>query len=199
MSKPKFDPRDCQDCMWNHSNYSDAGFGKSGHCQKLEDAPPVKCALCVSLTGKRTEPEIAEHASVGIGEWVLVKRSHRTKRPWLAQVVGDGPVSDLITLKLYRPKPEKFIVVNALRALVVGPAPHSDELQAAKDIAELVNVRGRRLKVGCVQRDLADLAGVQVRTVRDAEQGRRHTHPHIRRYILEALERIEKARLSRAS
>ena len=77
MIKPKFDPNDCRECVWNHANYSDEGFAKPGHCQKLEDVPPVKCALRKCRDSVVVKEQVLE--GLQAGTWVLVRENRRSK------------------------------------------------------------------------------------------------------------------------
>lgn len=186
MAKPIFDPSDCHDCKWNHANFSDEGFAKSGHCQVLDDAPPVKCALRCPV-----KPAIAVKPSLWArGEWVLVTLSKWAKERSLGQIVGPAP-SGMLKIEIYRRRRERMELHTLSPDQVVGPAKDSDRLRCARELVELRSVRERRERLGCTQRHLAEVSGVSVMTLRSAELGERHTHKHIRRWILEALRRVE--------
>jgi DNA-binding XRE family transcriptional regulator len=184
-AKPKFDPADCRDCKWNHANFSDEGFAKSGHCQMLEDAPPVKCALrCPALA--MSKPQTARPSA---GDWVQVKLSQYAKRRSIGRVTET--TDSTVTVEVYRRRIERMEQHTLPSALIVGAAQEDDRLSCARELVELRSVRERRERLGCTQRQLAEVSGVDVGTLRSAELGDRRTHKHVRRWILEALRRVE--------
>ena len=197
MIKPKFDPNDCRECVWNQANYSDEGFAKPGHCQKLEDVPPVKCALRMCRDSAVVkEPESEE---LQAGTWVLVTETRRSKRLIVAQVIANAPPYDEVRVMAYDHKPERLFYLVVERVRVKGPAPESETLRAAKELQEIDSLRDRRKALGVTQRDFAELVGVGMGAVRDAEHGRRHTQKQVRHWLLEGLRKLEAQKQKQAA
>lgn len=80
-----------------------------------------------------------------------------------------------------------------------GPAPESETLRAAKELQEIDSLRDRRKALGVTQRDFAELVGVGMGAVRDAEHGRRHTQKQVRHWLLEGLRKLEAQKQKQAA
>lgn len=197
MIKPKFDPNDCRECVWNHANYSDEGFAKPGHCQKLEDVPPVKCALRMCRDSAVVKEPVSEELQAGT--WVLVRANRRSKKLSVAQVISNVPPQQVVLVMAYESKPGRFAFLAVERERVKGPAPESETLRDAKELQEIDSLRDRRKALGVTQRDFAELVGVGMGAVRDAEHGRRHTQKQVRHWLLEGLRKLESQKQKQAA
>ena len=189
MIKPKFDPNDCRECVWNHANYSDEGFAKPGHCQKLEDVPPVKCALRKCRDSVVVKEQVLE--GLQAGTWVLVRENRRSKKLSVAQVISNVPPHEVVLVMAYEGNPGRFAFLTVERERVKDPAPESETLRDAKELQEIDTLRERRKALGVTQRDFAEIVGVGMGAVRDAEHGRRHTQKQVRHWLLEGLRKLE--------
>lgn len=191
MIKTKFDPNDCRDCLWNHANYADDGFAKRGHCQTLEVVPLVKCALRMRVSD--TVPVPRAESRPKSGEWVLVKMSERGRKTLVGQYVGEMESRSVVRVYESKPerKPEQLTQVILPTNQIVGTAPDSETLRAAKELVEIDTLRERRKALGVTQRDFAEVVGVGMGAVRDAEHGRRHTQKQVRHWLLEGLRKLE--------
>ena len=116
MIKPKFDPNDCRECVWNHANYSDEGFAKPGHCQKLEDVPPVKCALRKCRDSVVVKEQVLE--GLQAGTWVLVRENRRSKKLSVAQVISNVPPHEVVLVMAYEGNPGRFAFLTVERERV---------------------------------------------------------------------------------
>ena len=197
MIKPKFDPNDCRECVWNHANYSDEGFAKPGHCQKLEDVPPVKCALRKCRDSVVVKEQAAEELQPGT--WVLVRTNRRSKKLSVAQVISNVPPHEVVLVMAYESNPGRFVFLAVERERVKGPAPESETLRDAKELQEIDTLRERRKALGVTQRDFAEIVGVGMGAVRDAEHGRRHTQKQVRHWLLEGLRKLENQKRTQAA
>ena len=197
MSKANFDPNDCRECVWNHANYSDEGFAKRGHCQKLEDVPPVKCALRMCRESTVVKEQDSEELKAGT--WVLVRANRRSKRLSVSQVIANVPPHEVVCVMVYECNPERFLFLAVERERVKGPAPESETLRAAKELQEIDTLRDRRKALGVTQRDFAEIVGVGMGAVRDAEHGRRHTQKQVRHWLLEGLRKLENQKRTQAA
>ena len=197
MIKPKFDPNDCRECVWNHANYSDEGFAKRGHCQKLEDVPPVKCALRMCRDSAVVKEQVLE--GLQAGTWVLVRANRSSKKMRVAQVISNVPPHELVLVMAYETKPERFVFLAVERERVKGPAPESETLRDAKELQEIDTLRDRRMALGVTQREFAEMVGVGMGAVRDAEHGRRHTQKQVRHWLLEGLRKLEAQKRKQAA
>jgi len=133
------------------------------------------------------------------GEWVLVKLTPRSKKLGVAQVIANVPPHDVVRVMAYESNPERFLFLAVERERVKGPAPESETLRDAKELQEIDTLRDRRMALGVTQRDFAEIVGVGMGAVRDAEHGRRHTQKQVRHWLLEGLRKLEAQKRKQAA
>ena len=125
------------------------------------------------------------------GSWVLVRSANR-KSKRVAQVITTVSAQhDVVCVMAYERKPERFRFLAVDRDRVIGTAPESETLRVAKELQEIDTLRDRRKALGVTQRDFAEIVGVGMGAVRDAEHGRRHTQKQVRHWLLEGLRKLE--------
>lgn len=135
------------------------------------------------------------------GEWYMLLLSAEATRKSIG-LVQEVRVSDCEVL-VYRKYPERFELHQIPHQRIREPAPACERLERAKELhkvredrSAIGTLRELRKEIGCSQRELARLAGVDVHTVRNAELGRRRTHTAHMRWIFAALEKAAKKRAS---
>ena len=121
------------------------------------------------------------------GDWVLVRSK---QAQWVGLYVARTDSGEEV-VRVYREHPESFTDVVVKPQRIVGEAPDSETLRAAKELIEIDSLRDRRKALGVTQRDFAELVGVGLGAVRDAEHGRRHTQRQVRHWLLEGLRKLE--------
>lgn len=125
------------------------------------------------------------------GDWILVRQTPKAKRATLALLVEYQGLN--VAVDLYRPVPgERFERAVVPLAQVVEKAPESEQLKAARSLAELPELHSRRKRAGLRIGELAAVAGVTGKTASSAERGLRHTQPSVRMWLLAAMDRIER-------
>lgn len=121
------------------------------------------------------------------GEWVRVKSRSGHESVALVVSVEKGRA----WVFRYRRKPERLMSQYVRSDWILGAATECEDLEAAREILELDSLRERRLRLGVLQQDFAELVGVSQAAVRDAEHGRRTTQKRIRHWILLGLRKLE--------
>ncbi len=121
------------------------------------------------------------------GGWVLVRAKQAR---WVGLYIARTE-SGMDIVRVYRQHPERFVDLHVNPRRIDGEAPDSETLRAAKELIEIDSLRDRRKALGVTQRDFAELVGVGLGAVRDAEHGRRHTQRQVRHWLLEGLRKLE--------
>lgn len=124
------------------------------------------------------------------GDWVLVRAKQAR---WVGLYVARTDSGEEV-VRVYREHPERFTDVVVKPQRIVGEAPDSETLRAAKELIEIDSLRDRRKALGVTQRDFAEIVGVGRETVRNAEHGIRHTQQRVRHWLLEGLRKLEQKR-----